>query len=84
MLKEKGIDYRQQEYLSLFKDIPLFIFHGKEDRNCPFRLTEKLAERLKAQSALVETRFTEKGHSGMGKEDGEAFVRWLEKSEPIP
>jgi predicted esterase len=48
----------------LFKDIPVFIYHSKNDLNCPYDLTEQLVKKLKTAGAIVEFVTTEKAVMG--------------------
>ncbi len=51
------------ERLDIFKDKPLFVFHGTEDRNNPFERTAAFVERLQAAGACcVELHTEELGH----------------------
>ena len=48
----------------MFKDIPVFIYHGKNDLNCPFELTGKFVKKLISSGVNVEFAFTDgAGHS---------------------
>ena len=40
--------------LAAFKAVPIFIFHGGRDRNCPIELTDQLANLLKEAGADVQ------------------------------
>jgi len=73
-------NFTEDEYLKAFKNIPIFVFHGKKDRNCPFELASQLVEKLKAAGARVEF-YTEKetGHSRPGAETLKLYRAWLNK-----
>jgi predicted esterase len=75
---DDAIDYLDEQFLPLFRRIPMFISHGRGDRSCPFALTAKLSERLRAQNANVETHFSETGHSGLDPDELNAFNHWLD------
>jgi len=47
------------ERVELFKNIPLFLFHGTEDRNCPFERTAAFVKRLRASGACCVEFHTE-------------------------
>lgn len=76
--KQHYPDFSRMKYLKPFKGIPMFIFHGKEDRSCLFEQTQGIIESLKAAGADV-TFVTEedKGHEAMGQESLEVFYQWL-------
>lgn len=71
-------DFLNKDFLSVFRDVPVFIFHGKRDRNCPFELTLKLVQMLKNAGARV-TFISEpdKGHERPGNETLEIYESWL-------
>ncbi len=71
-------NFLQPEYLKPFKDVPIFIFHGKQDRNCPFELTEQLIAALRKAGAKVTFYFEEnKGHGRPEKETFKKYLQWL-------
>lgn len=57
-------NFLEDKYLKPFKDMPIFIFHGKKDRNCPFELAAQLVEKLKAAGARVEFHTEEEAGHG--------------------
>lgn len=72
-------NFMDVKYLAPFKDIPIFICHGEEDRNCPFEETKNLVEILKKVGALVEFHHEEgKGHKLPGEENLHLYFQWLE------
>jgi predicted esterase len=73
-------NFIEDKYLKAFKDIPIFVFHGKKDRNCPFELAAQVVEKLKAVGARVEF-YTEEetGHSRPGSETIKLYHEWLKK-----
>jgi predicted esterase len=64
--------------LARFKGLPLFIFHGKEDRNCPFATTRELVGKLERAGAKVEF-VTEPGagHARPNPETIRRYQEWL-------
>ena len=60
--------------------MPLFIFHGREDRNCPFAVTQELVRKLERSGARV-TLVTEEGagHQRPGPEALRRYHEWLRK-----
>ena len=72
-------NFLDEEHLEQFENIPVFIVHGIEDRNCPFELTEKLVEKLKSAGADVEFHAVEEvGHGIDDEEIVVKFNKWLE------
>ena len=47
-------DFLEERNLGKFKSVPIFIFHGRADHNCPFVTTQELADKLKQSGARVE------------------------------
>ena len=73
-------NFLQSENLRAFQGIPVFIFHGKQDRNCPFALTEKLAAKLKQSGAkLTFCSEEKKGHEFPGNAAIHRFRLWLQE-----
>jgi predicted esterase len=71
---------RLSEYLGPFKDVSIFIFHGKKDLNVSFEETEKLIGKLRQAGANVEVQFDEdRGHEPPGEETISAYLRWLDE-----
>jgi predicted esterase len=64
--------------LAPFRGVPVFIFHGTRDRNCPFEDTQAVVRKLEKAGALVETRYEEgKGHELPSPQTAAAFLNWL-------
>jgi predicted esterase len=76
-------DFLKTRYLRAFKGIPIFVFHGEQDRNCPFAQTKELMAILKQAGAMVEL-VTEpnKGHDSPDKSTIEKYLRWIDKVIP--
>jgi predicted esterase len=73
-------DFLADRNLAKFKGMSLFIFHGREDRNCPFAVTQELAKKLGRIGADVEL-VTEEGagHQRPGPEALRRYHEWLAK-----
>jgi len=73
-------DFLEDRNLAKFKGMPLFIFHGREDRNCPFAVTQELVRKLERSGAHV-TLVTEEGagHQRPGPEASRRYHEWLRK-----
>lgn len=78
---EKGHpDFTDPEYLKPFTGVPIFVFHGKADRNCPYKLAERAVHELR--SAGAEVTFVteeEKGHAAPSPESIATYLRWLDE-----
>lgn len=70
-------DFLKENYLAVFKGKKLFIFHGTQDRNCPFELTLKLVDKLKNAGAEIEFVSEETGHSQPPDKSRQKFLEWL-------
>lgn len=73
-------DFLDLKYLKPFKNIPVFIYHSRNDLNCPFDLTEKLVVRLKEAGAKVEFVTTQDtGHGLIDKDNLSTYYAWLRR-----
>jgi len=71
-------DFLKDEYLLPFRNVPVFIYHCKDDLNCPFDLTGTLVTKLEAAGAKVK--FLSEptgGHGILNSESKPEFLRWL-------
>ncbi len=71
-------NFTQKKYLKKFKGVSIFIFHGKEDRNCLFETTTNIIEKLENAGASV-TFVTEddKGHEPPAEETVKKYYNWV-------
>jgi predicted esterase len=71
-------NFLEDKNLGKSKGMPIFIFHGREDRNCPFAITQELAAKLERAGARVEL-VTEAGagHERPGLEALARYHDWL-------
>lgn len=78
-------DFLDPSTLPAFRGVPIFVFHGTADRNCPFEKTQRLVEALRRAGARVEF-VTEagKGHEAPSPTTQAAFLRWLEQQAGSP
>ena len=65
--------------LKKFEEVPVFIYHGRGDLNCPFSLTQKLVDQMKKKEYDVTFAIGESGHGNMSKQDRAAYYDWLRK-----
>ncbi len=72
-------NFLEDKTLGRFKGLPVFVFHGAEDRNCPFEVTRELVAKLRKAGAKVEF-VTEPGagHQRPGAEALRRYQAWLE------
>ena len=71
-------NFTQKKYLTKFKDVSIFIFHGKEDRNCLFETTTNIIEKLENAGANVKFITEEnKGHEPPDEETVKEYYKWV-------
>jgi predicted esterase len=79
-------DFTRPRYLQVFRGVPIFVFHGRRDRNVPFDRTAAFVEQLKGAGARVEFHVEDdKGHESPGDATVQALFAWLRRtvgSEP--
>ena len=72
-------DFLTKEDPGLFRPVPMFIFHGGKDRNCPIEQTRTLVSRLEGAGVRLAFHYEDdKGHETPGAGTLEAFRQWLE------
>ncbi|MGB8958030.1 MAG: prolyl oligopeptidase family serine peptidase, partial [Candidatus Aminicenantales bacterium] len=73
-------NFLDDKNLAKFKGLPVFVFHGRQDMNCPFAVTEELVGKLGRAGAKVEF-VTEDGagHQRPGSEALARYHEWLRK-----
>lgn len=77
---EALIDFTAPQYRERFREIPMFVFHGKRDRNVPFDQTRQFVVELEKAGALVEFyQEDDKGHEPPSQETIAAFHEWVKK-----
>jgi len=71
-------NFLDDKTLAPFKGLSIFVFHGKEDRNCPFATTQELIKKLERAGAQVEF-VTEEGagHTRPSPETIRRYREWL-------
>ena len=71
--------YLKEKNLKKFNNAPIFIYHGKNDLNCPYELTARFVEKLNSLGVNVEFYFDEcAGHSPPKDEEILAkYYEWL-------
>lgn len=74
-------DFLDPSYLKTFRNTPVFIYHSKNDLNCPYSLTMELVEKLTIAGAKVEFVATsEGGHGIIDKENLLHYFRWVRET----
>ncbi len=71
------LNFFEEQNLKKFNKVPIFIYHGREDLNCPFELTEKLVDKMTDKNFDVTFVIGEKGHGGMSKTAISQYHDWL-------
>jgi predicted esterase len=71
-------NFTDDRTLARFKAVPMFIFHGLQDLNCPFPVTQEVVAKLGRAGAKVEL-VTEEGagHQRPGPEALRRYHEWL-------
>jgi predicted esterase len=78
-------DFTKDQYIGVFEGVPMFVFHGREDRNVPIGATAVLIEKLEAVGASVEFHVEDdKGHEAPSAETVAALHRWLRDVLDLP
>jgi len=73
-------DFTDPKMLKLFKDVPMFVFHGVGDRNAPYRITEEVVTKLRNLGCQVEFHpESDKGHEEASDETYEAYYGWVKR-----
>jgi len=73
-------DFLDTAYTGVFREVPVFVYHSRNDLNCPYDLTVALVDTLRDAGARVTFITTESG--GHGVVDGEnapQYYRWLSR-----
>ena len=74
-------DFLDAKYLKSFKNLPVFIYHSKNDLNCPYSLTEQLVKKLIKAGAKVEFVTTgEGGHGIIDESHIENYFKWIQNT----
>ncbi len=68
-----------KKYLKPFKNVPIFISHGKNDRNLPYELYLELVKSLKSSGAKVLSFVDEEGGHNITPKMYTEYFKWLRK-----
>jgi predicted esterase len=71
-------DFLQENFLDPFRDVPVFIYHSRNDLNCPFALVEQMTDRLGHAGAMLTVSISEMGgHGVMDETAAPLFRKWV-------
>lgn len=70
-------DFLDEKYLSTFRGVNIFIFHGTDDMNVPAAATRDLVGKLRNAGAVVTYVEEKKGHESPGEGTLSKFREWL-------
>lgn len=76
-LKGAHPNFLDEKNLEKFADVPIFIFHGTQDRNCPYEVTQQLVKKLEHAGAKVSFYTQDIGHEAPPKKIADNFHSWL-------
>jgi len=76
-ISKDEISFLDKKNLKTFKNIPIYIFHGREDLNCPYDLTLRFVKLLKDNHCQVTFDVDNGGHGGMKEENRNNYYKWL-------
>jgi predicted esterase len=73
-------DFNDPNLLGGFRDIPVFVFHGRRDRNVSYEATEAFMTLLRQAGARVEFHpEADKGHEAPSDETYAAYDEWVRR-----
>ncbi len=71
-------DFTTDRYIRVFRNVPVFVFHGRRDRNVPFEATQSFVMQLREIGAEVEFVVEDgAGHSSPGQATIRALHDWI-------
>ncbi len=77
---ESAPDFRDPQYLAPFRDMPVFVYHGEQDRNVSYAGALDVVAGLRAAGArLTFHSEPDKGHEAPGEAVIAAYHRWLDQ-----
>ncbi|RXK85331.1 carboxylesterase family protein [Filimonas effusa] len=76
---EKGLNFLDKRNLAPFHNSNVFVFHGKQDMNCPYAQTERLVTGLRQAGARVTFVTDDAGHGNMAAPIQQQYFEWLRK-----
>lgn len=71
-------NFLEDHNLKVFKNLPVFVFHGEKDRNCAFETTQQLVGKLqKAGARVLFVSEPEKGHDFPNSATIKNYHQWI-------
>ena len=77
-LEGEQINFLEERNINILKDIPIFIFHGKEDKNVPFEKAVEFVNKLKKINTNYLFYSENTGHDAPPKDIMEKYYNWLD------
>jgi len=78
MVAKNSLNFLEKENINAFSKVPVFIYHSKDDLNCPFALMKSFAENLRQINSNLTFREDESnGHGNMSQEAEKSYFLWL-------
>ncbi len=74
-----AVDFLEPKNLCTFRGLSIFVYHGKNDLNCPYNLTEQVVGRLRANGNRVEFASDERGHDALSAAIEQRYADWLRR-----
>jgi len=75
---DNALDFLDKDLVARFSYIPVFIYHGKQDLNCPYELIVEFVNMLEKHNKNI-TFLTDDdaGHSSMSQVNKKKYISWL-------
>jgi len=78
MASKNNPNFLDKVYLISFSKVPVFIYHSKDDLNCPYILMKSFAENLReSNSNITFVDDYDRGHGSMSSEAEKSYNTWL-------
>jgi predicted esterase len=75
---DENLNFLTDTLVDHFAEIPMFIYHGIHDLNCPYKFTESFVEKIKlVNNNVVFVVDSLSGHSGVNNETEIRYHEWL-------
>ncbi len=74
-----AVDFLKSKNLRTFRRLSIFVYHGENDLNCPYDLTEKVVGRLRANGNRVEFASDQRGHDPLSPVMEQRYADWLKR-----
>ncbi len=78
---ENSINFLDEKLAAVYSDIPIFIFHGEKDLNCPYELMLRFVDMLAEHNDnIVFLTEEDKGHEAMNEVNKHKYFTWLKEN----